>query len=85
MAVFSFRIPGASDPAVGGFNVTPSDSTVFSKPTRAIFVGGAGTITPVMADGTTPQFTVAANTWLYIRATGVKSTGTAATLIVGVY
>lgn len=46
------RIPKTGDPYVGGFAITPSDTVKFTSSTRAIFVGGAGTVTVVMADGT---------------------------------
>lgn len=73
-------------PAIGGFTVTPSDATVFSQPTRSLWVGGAGNVAVRMLDGTTPIFTaVAAGALLPIRVDKVLSTGTTATLIVGLY
>ena len=53
---------------------------------RALWVGGtSGTITAIMADGTTVLFSgVPTGTLLPIRVSRVKATGTAATLIVAI-
>lgn len=63
--------------------VTPNDTTKVRF--RALHIGGAGTLTvePADAPGTTVQFTVTAGTLLPLEVTLVKTTGTAATLIVG--
>lgn len=76
----------ASDPARGAFAVTKSDATVFSQPTRALYVGGAGDVAVRMLDQTTVTFVgVPAAGLLPIRVDKVLSTGTTATSIVGLY
>lgn len=83
---FASYLPSLGSAASGGFTVTPSDATVFSQPTRSLWVGGVGNVAVRMLDGTTPIFTaVAAGTKLDIRVDKVLSTGTTATLMVGLY
>lgn len=74
-------------PADSGFAVTPSDVTVFTQPTRSLWIGGAGAVTVRMAgDGSLLTFgAVPAGTELKIRVDKVMAAGTAATLIVGLY
>ena len=63
--------------------ITPSDSTVYSPPLQAIYVGGAGNIALTFTDDSTAVFT--AVTIGVIHSFGqvkkVLSTGTTATLI----
>lgn len=62
--------------------VTKSDTDTFSHPVE-IFVGGAGTVTVTPASGQTAvSFTVPAGGKVPVLVTAVKSTGTAATLLV---
>lgn len=64
--------------------VTASDSTVL-RPTRAVYVGGAGALA-VTINGVNVTFAaVPAGTTLPISVTKVLSTGTAATSIVALY
>lgn len=71
--------------ATTGFAVTPSDVTVFTTPTRGLYVGGAGNLTVTMSDGTVLLFAaVPAGSFLPLVVTQVRSTGTAATLITAV-
>lgn len=71
------------------YAVTPSDSVSFAQgSTRAIFVGGAGTLSVVLASGNTVSFTVGANAIGFVlpfRVARVNATGTTATLIVALY
>jgi hypothetical protein len=77
---------GLDSPNSHAAAVTPSDSTDLTNVTRAIYVGGAGALTVVMADGTTIAFAaVPAGTTIPIRASRVKATGTAATSIVALW
>lgn len=70
----------------GGFPVTKSDSTVFSQPTRAVWVGGAGDIAITYLDGSSDTLhAIPAGTMLPIRVTQVLSTGTTASLISGLF
>lgn len=73
-------------PASSAVAVTPSDSTALSYVTRWVYVGGTGTLTVIMADGTTCEFQgIPAGTLLPIRVSQVKATGTSATLIVAMW
>jgi hypothetical protein len=66
--------------------VTKSDATVYDPPLDQLYVGGTGAVTVVTVGGQTVAFAaVPAGTWLKIRCTKVKSTGTDATSIVGVW
>lgn len=77
---------GLNSPAVSGFAVTKSDATVFSQPTRFVWVGGTGDLAVRMLDGTTLTIVaVPAGTRLDIRVDKVLSTGTTATSVVGFY
>lgn len=66
------------------FPVTPSDATLFSEPTRGLYIGTAGTIRVLHAQDTTPvdyPTTVAGYVypWAVIK---VYSSGTTATGII---
>ena len=85
-ALGNFGAPIPSGPGVSAFAVTKSDSTVFSPPTRFLWVGGAGNVAVVMnQDAAAVTFlAVAAGTRLDISVTKVMSTNTSATNIIGV-
>ena len=71
-------------PAVDGFAIAPSDGTPLAETTRALYVGGTGDLTLVLAGGTELAFAnVPAGALLPVRATAVKATGTTATNLVG--
>lgn len=77
---------GLGAPAVNGFSITPSDVTAFSVDPRALYIGGAGDVAVVMRGGPTLTFSgCAAGSILPIRVTKVLSTGTTATLIIGLF
>lgn len=67
--------------------VSPSDTVSFvGGACRAIWVGGAGTVVAIMADGTTGTFVgVPAGSVLPIQATRVNNTSTTATSMVALY
>lgn len=69
---------GLESPAAYAVAVTPSDSTVLTT-TRALFVGGAGNLSVVMAgNGATVVFTgVTAGSIIPIRVTKVLAATTA--------
>lgn len=70
----------------GGFAITKSDTVDFGRVTRAIYVGGAGTMVVVMADRTElPLAGCLAGTIYDLRAVRVNSTSTTATNMVGLY
>lgn len=82
-STFSASLDG---PYTGGFPITKSDVTVFSQPTRAVWVGGVGDVAVTYLDGTTDILqAVPTGTMLYIRVTQVLATGTTATKISGLY
>jgi hypothetical protein len=73
-------------PATGGFAVTASDATVFTQPTRAVWVGGTGNLAVRYIDGTTDTIVgVPTGFLLPIRVDKVLATGTTATSISGLY
>ncbi len=75
---------GSTGAATHGFAITPDDTQNLSEIVRAIYIGGAGTITLVSFEGDALTFTnVLAGTILPIRAIAVKSTGTDASDLVG--
>lgn len=67
---------GANAPAVSAVTVVPD--TPLAKMSRGLWVGGAGDVSAVMADGNTVVFKgVAAGTWLEIQVQMVNSASTA--------
>lgn len=74
--------PNATQSARTALAVTPNNDTVLQDGIRALYVGGAGNVSVVMAGGQTVTFSgVAAGTLLPIRVTRVRATDTTATLI----
>lgn len=67
------------------FTITPSDTTNFSKNTSGgIYVGGAGDVVVILADGSTRTFSSApAGAILPVVAVRVNSTNTTATDLIG--
>lgn len=79
--------------------ISTSDTVNFDKSTQtqvvagnkaipcdAIYVGGAGTVTPVLESGVTgPTFTCVAGQTLPFKAIRVNATGTAGTLLIALY
>ena len=75
--------PAFTMPYTHAIAVTPSDSATLVNATRALWIGGTGTLTVVMSDGTTVEFQgVPSGYLLPIICTQVKNTGTSASLIV---
>ena len=72
--------------AVGthAFAITPSDFTVFSPPTRWLWIGSTGTLTVVMNDGSQIAFGAVPVGRIPLSVQQVLSTGTSASAIVGV-
>ncbi len=68
--------------ASDAFAITPHDTTV--QRAKGIYVGGAGDVAVKTEDGTTVTFTAPpVGTILPIRTTLILSTGTTATLLIG--
>ena len=73
-------------PAEHGFAITPSDTVELDHLTREIRVGGAGDIVLVLGSGDELTIeSVAAGERFAYRVKQVKSTGTTATKITGVW
>jgi len=74
-------------PASNGFVISPSDTADLDRPTRGIYVGGAGNLTVTFVEsGEAVLITgVLAGTVYPFRVKRVYSTGTTATLLVGLY
>ena len=72
-------------PAVRSFAITPHDTNALTEDTRALYVGGAGTVVmKLTGDSSSVSFVgVPAGAILPVRARVVLSTGTTATSIVG--
>lgn len=73
-------------PAENAAAVTPADGADLANFSKALFVGGAGTLKVDLVGGTTVTFTgVVAGSYLRLRARRVYATGTTATNIVALY
>jgi len=78
----------AQGPYQKGVAVTPADGAdvVSGKISGGLWVGGAGTLSVVMADGTTLNIAaVPAGAFLPLQVSRVRSTGTSATSILFLY
>ncbi len=66
--------------------VTPDDNNDLAYMTRAVYVGGTGDLTVIMAAGQTVTFkAVPTGTLLEIRCSRVKATNTTATQLVALW
>lgn len=75
-----------SSPCDNGAVVTPNNDTDLTYVTRALWVGGAGTVNVVLAGGQTVLFSgIQAGTLLPLRVSRVKSSSTSATNIVAIW
>jgi hypothetical protein len=83
--IFQHHATDLAGPAGGAFSITPSDSTEFTQPTRAIYVGGAGSLSvDMLLGGTVVLSGIPGGTLLPLRALRVREASTA-TAIVGLY
>lgn len=75
---------GLQSPASRGVVITPNDGADLATNSRAIWIGGAGNLTVLLAGDTASVLisSIPAGTLLPIRAKRIYSTGTTATLIV---
>ncbi len=77
---------GPTSPISGGFDVTPDDANDLPILTRALLVGGGGDVVVDFADGSTLTLPSLTEGVIYpIRAARVRTTGTTATDIKGLY
>lgn len=76
-----------SGPATSARTITISDTTSYSPPFRGVYVGGTGDLAVMMAqDNVAVTFkAVPAGSLLPICVSQILSSGTTATLIVGVF
>lgn len=81
---FSDRATAFDGPASHGFAVSPSDSLDLVETTRAIFVGGPGSLRLITASGADLIFSgLAGGTVLPVRAQRIMATGTTAGALLG--
>jgi hypothetical protein len=75
----------ATSPAVSQVAITPSDTTVYDPPLKALWVGGAGDVAVVAADDTAAVTISGVNGGqiIPVSISKVMSTNTTATLMVG--
>ncbi len=75
-----------SDPAIRAVSITPHDTNELATATRAIYVGVAGDVTATLARDSASVLFKAMPVGVHpISVKLVKSTGTTATNIVGLY
>lgn len=80
---FAYRSDSPFGPSRHAFAVTPSDATPLSPIPKALFVGGAGTVTLRTIDSTADvTLTAHAGQILPVRAAYVRTSGTTATDLV---
>lgn len=82
---FASAQPSIAGPIVGGVAITPHNTTELAKTTRALYVGVAGDVTALMADGTVVTYkAVPVGVWPF-RVRRINATATTATDMVGLY
>lgn len=80
---FSSLRSGLSSPARDAAAITPSDSTPFTEPSRALYVGGSGSVRARMVSGEVVDFTELLAGAVYpLRISQVMAAGTTATGLV---
>jgi len=80
----SFR-EGLESPANDWFEITPSDGTELAQIPRALYIGTGGDLVLADASGNDATFKVLTGQILPLRPTFVRSTGTTAEDIVGIF
>lgn len=84
MSAISGRAASAEAPASSGFAITPDNDAALSRPTRALYVGGSGAVSLVLASGDEITLSgVPGGSLLPLRVIRVRATGTTATALVG--
>lgn len=80
------QVENLSSPCDNAAIITPNNDTDLIYVTRAVWVGGAGTINVTLAGGQTVLFSgIVAGTLLPLRITRVLSSSTSATDLVGIW
>lgn len=71
-------------PGAGAFSITPG--TTFTKPIRALYVGGGGNVNCTFSDGSTVILQGLVSGLLYpFQLTAIASGSTTATNLIGIY
>jgi hypothetical protein len=79
---FDGHASGLDAPAAHGFEITPDDATDLPEITRAIYVGGGGTLVARLQSGAELIFAgVPSGSILPIRTVRVTTAGTATSLV----
>lgn len=73
-----------SEPGVGSFALTTSDTTAYAQPLRGLYVEVAGNVHFTSADGAEDTWAVPDNFYLPMMVTKVYATGTTSTGIHGI-
>lgn len=81
---FAYTPDKVDDPADTHFEITPNDSADLEKRVKALYVGGEGDIAVVDKEGTEVIYQNVFGI-LPVRAVRIRSTGTTATNIIGLY
>lgn len=82
---FSLHSDLPNAPAAAAFAIVPSDAAELAQVTKAIYVGTAGHVTlrPLRSPADVVYRNVAAGSYLTIRASHVRASGTTAADLVG--
>lgn len=86
MDPFSHTVSTLDSPARSGAALTPDDTADLGVVTRAVYVGGGGSLAVELADGASVSFAgVPAGAILPVRIKRLMATGTTASGIVGLW
>jgi hypothetical protein len=81
---FASHTPSLTGPASTGFPITPDDTMALPETTRALYVGGGGSLAVEMASGAVLTFEgVTDGMLLPLRVSRVRASGTTASGIIG--
>ena len=81
---FKNRTSGLDSPAFNGAELAGNDGADLAHTTRALWIGGVGDISVVLASGDAVTFKNASG-WMPLRVQRLNATGTTATDIVAVW
>ena len=81
---FDKHSTGLDSPAYNGAALTPDDGIDLTNVPRALWVGGAGDVSVILASGDAVTFNNVSG-WMPLRVRRLNATGTTATDIVGIW